>query len=61
MKNLEEATISFCDNGFMLQFSYQDDHSDYQAKRMVFATQSDLYDYLDLLIKTRNKHANPGL
>ncbi len=61
MKNLDEATISFCDNGFMLQFSYQDEHDNYQAKRMVFTTKDNLYDYLDLLIKTRNKHADPSL
>lgn len=61
MKNLEEATISFCDNGFMLQFSYQDEHNDYQSKRMVFSTRSGLYDYLDAIIEARNKHVNPGL
>lgn len=61
MKSIEEVTIGFYDDGFVLNFSYQDDHSDYQNRRMVFTTRSDLYDYLDLLIKTRNNHANPGL
>ncbi len=61
MKNLEDANISFCDNGFMLTFSYRDDRDDYQTKRMVFTTIAELYSYLDLIIAARNKYVNPGL
>lgn len=61
IKNIEEASISLCDNGFLLQFSYTDEVERYQNKRMIFATKQELYDYLDLIIEARNKHGNPSL
>ncbi len=60
MKNIEEVTISLCDNGFMLQFSYQDDRNDYQSKRMVFTHTNELYAYLDMLFEARINNGNPG-
>ena len=36
--SIEEMTVNFCDNGFMLQFSYTDEADRYKNKRMVFPT-----------------------
>lgn len=59
--SIEEMTVNFCDNGFMLQFSYTDEVDRYKNKRMVFATKQEVYAYIDTLLEARNKHANSSL
>lgn len=56
--SIEEITVNFCDNGFMLQFSYTDETDRYKNKRMVFATKQEVYTYIDSLLAARNKHGN---
>jgi len=58
MKNIEEVTIGFYDNGFVLSFSYRDDRDDYQTKRMVFMNIAEVHNYLDQLVAAHNKHGN---
>jgi hypothetical protein len=61
MKNLEDATISFCDNGFMLSFSYIDARGEYKSVRRVFTTTMELYTYLDLIVAAKNSNDNTSI
>jgi hypothetical protein len=61
MKNIEEVTIGFYDNGFVLSFSYRDDRDDYQTKRMVFMNIAEVHNYLDQLVAAHNKHGNTSI
>lgn len=57
IKNLDEITISLCDNGFVVQISGENEQDRYQTKKMVFVTRQQMYDYLDTLID----HANSSI
>jgi hypothetical protein len=61
MKSIEEVTIGFYDNGFVLNFSYQDDRDDYKTKRMVFNSIAEVYHYIDTLVAAHNKHGNTSI
>jgi len=59
--SIEEINVTFCDNGFLVQFNYSDEADRYQTKRMIFATKQELCSYFDLLIEVRDKNANSSL
>ena len=54
IKNLDEITISLCDNGFVVQISGENELDRYQTKKMVFVSRNQMYDYLDTLIDNAN-------
>lgn len=54
IKNLDEITISLCDNGFVVQISGENEQDRYQTKKMVFVSRNQMYDYLDTLIDNAN-------
>jgi hypothetical protein len=54
IKNLDEITISLCDNGFVVQISGENELDRYQTKKMVFVSREQMYDYLDTLIDNAN-------
>jgi hypothetical protein len=61
IKNLEEATITFCENGFMLAYNYTDGENNYQNKRRVFASAVDMYEYINKLTEAKKANGNTSI
>jgi hypothetical protein len=61
IKNLEEATITFCDNGFMLAFAYTDGNDNYHNRRMVFVTAAEMYNYITKLSDAKKSYGNTSI
>lgn len=61
MKNLTEVTIGLCDNGYLVQYSYENEHGRYEEKKLVFLTRLDLFNYLGSLMDASDAHGNTGI
>jgi hypothetical protein len=61
MKNIEGFDISFCHNGFVGSFSFEDDSGSWESRKMVFGTKEALFTYLDHIISLRSADGNTSI
>lgn len=61
MKNLEEVTIRLCDNGFLVEYSFENEYDRYENKKLVFNNRSDMLNLLNSLIDAKETNGNTGI
>jgi hypothetical protein len=61
MKNIEGFDISFCHNGFVGSFSFEDDSGSWESRKLVFLDRESLFRYLDTIIDARVASGNTSI